>query len=478
VTLEPASNLKEVFSLVTLTATVTETVPPFRPKKGVQVRFRFLPGSDDGAANLGYTGTDGKVSLSWMRCCSPLKETIVARVTDPATGAIVESNQATVSWKVPFVYYALGDSVASGHGLPEGGDDPEKNPCRRSKRSYAHKVAMTLAGQMRSGGRLEGYYLKPWFHAACSGARTYTGSEQPVVDLPQQVDRLLDQYKRSGTFIDRTLVTITAGIDDYGLSHNLLTGEQICQASWYDWQKQIAEAVQRNLIRQIRRIIKEIPDAIVVLTDYPNTLNKESHYFDLMREARASLPLPLVWSGADSPGFCRNFCRSSPYASCESNVDCFRGLSPDEYFGPCIHQWASDRVIYSRMQELLNYLNDSIRAVASRPEFAGNQGRIAFVSVHDLFEGREGELPNCGSAARRKPEENTLVQYPSSFSVADLVGADQACCWNCLLIDCPWVKYGKLGVLRGNDCVHPNEDGAQVIAHEVMKKVVELLTAP
>lgn len=88
-------------------------------------------------------------------------------------------------------YFALGDSVASGHGLLDGGGD-----CRRSLSRTQGMVSDRLVE------------LERFEHLACFGATTR--GLRPQKDLPWQVTRVLEE-RRSGRC---AVVSMTAGAND------------------------------------------------------------------------------------------------------------------------------------------------------------------------------------------------------------------------------------------------------------------------
>src|SRR5262245_54179888 len=70
-----------------------------------------------------------------------------------------------------------------------------------------------------------------------------------------------------------------------------------------------------------------------------------------------------------------------------------------------------------------------------------------------MFQGQESAQPNCGGAA---PDEfTTLIQYaPGQLPGTFLLWGDMQ---------------------KGNDCIHPNEDGAEAYGNRVAEAALQLL---
>ena len=82
-------------------------------------------------------------------------KTEAARVQTEVAKGIASLMPPSGDKQAPLVYFALGDSIASGHGLMDQGD------CRRSEKSYPYQLKALLLKQ---------YQQVDFKHLACSGA--------------------------------------------------------------------------------------------------------------------------------------------------------------------------------------------------------------------------------------------------------------------------------------------------------------------
>jgi lysophospholipase L1-like esterase len=159
---------------------------------------------------------------------------------------------------LPLDYVALGDSVASGHGLMDRG-----GACRRSPRAYP-RVALAALRQRHPSVRFA--------LVACTGA-TATG------DLAGQVGAALAFLRqRAGR---PALVTITVGINDFDWANIPATYVRLRdpdQNAFEAWVDGIAADVSRALRSQLGRLLRR-PSVRVVLTEYPNPVNPSSLLF-------------------------------------------------------------------------------------------------------------------------------------------------------------------------------------------------------
>ena len=159
-------------------------------------------------------------------------------------------------------YVALGDSVASGHGLSDRG-----GACRRSPHAYPRLVLAEVrdrAGAVR------------FATFACSGA-SVTLPEQGLQSLDRQVDRALDFLRLRRP----ALVTITAGVNDLGWADVLATYARLREpdgAIYAAWVETTVAGVEAELRRQLDRLLRR-RGVRVVLTDYPNPVNPQSILF-------------------------------------------------------------------------------------------------------------------------------------------------------------------------------------------------------
>lgn len=351
-------------------------------------------------------------------------------------------------------YFALGDSIASGHGLMDE-DKLQCNPrvcCRRSKKSYPYKVRESLAK----------HYAKVNFkHFVCTGA-TSLGPialnelvspipEEDIVPQPKNGNRLkllrnqIKDVLNSLDFRRKTIVTITIGANDFEFAEEselrrrlFINFEDIVRdldkfRNFDDWAAERALEVRREVAREIRLLL-EHENVSVVLTEVFNPFNRDSVFF----------VGPL---GIRCP------------------------------------------TCYGRTQVATRLLNEALKGVVA--DLGGN--RIQLAEIHAEFEGHKsprGEEYNhrmgqyvtirrrrhsCGYAQPDigKPgigdqprAVGTWIQHradeqSNSFSVPEN-------------FDCYEKKDGKCPEWRG-DCFHPNEDGATFIAGRVFQRARTLL---
>lgn len=160
-------------------------------------------------------------------------------------------------------YFAIGDSIASGHGLMDDGEE-----CRRSPSAYPILMAQRLSERYRQVGFREQHLL------ACSGARAVDGIG--ATSLQWQVDRVLEQLT------DRpTLVTVSIGANDFHWSdprnfmHRLYMQTDSSYRSWAD---ERAEHVGQAIAHELARLAAH-QNVYVVVTEYYNPFNTDSVFF-------------------------------------------------------------------------------------------------------------------------------------------------------------------------------------------------------
>jgi len=164
-------------------------------------------------------------------------------------------------------YFGLGDSIASGHGLMDTG-----GPCRRSLRSYPHKVAELLSQR---------YATVNWTILACSGATAGQPSRRTLADDPNkwlqnQVDYVLAHLSNRPT-----LVSITIGANDFNWSD--IGGEfqshlQEDFNQFQQWADGKTATVKSNVLTQVQRLLAH-ENIVIVLTDMHNPINTNSFFF-------------------------------------------------------------------------------------------------------------------------------------------------------------------------------------------------------
>jgi lysophospholipase L1-like esterase len=158
-------------------------------------------------------------------------------------------------------YLALGDSIASGHGLLDSG-----GTCRRSPAAYPRTV---LAELRERHDRVRFTML------ACSGA-VAAGDADGLRSLKRQVTKALGRIGARPT-----LVTITVGVNDFAWSDIVASYFRLRDpnsASFEGWVDSTADRMAQAIDVQLRRLIAR-SKVIVVLTDYPNPVNTGSILF-------------------------------------------------------------------------------------------------------------------------------------------------------------------------------------------------------
>ena len=101
--------------------------------------------------------------------------------------------------------------------------------------------------------------------------------------------------------------------------------------------------------------------------------------------------------------------------------------------------------LQQRAQWAVSRLNRAIQDVSSAPEW---NNRVRFVTINSAFKGHEGAAPNCGGSTPLI--DDTYIQYPD-FGIEF---------WSRALH-----QDRREQLLKGSDCIHPNDAGAQVYAN-------------
>ncbi|MGH8071575.1 MAG: GDSL-type esterase/lipase family protein [Candidatus Entotheonellia bacterium] len=156
---------------------------------------------------------------------------------------------------LPVEYFALGDSVASGHGLADDG-----TACRQSMLAYPWLVFERLQGS---------FVVEQFDLLACSGTTTAT--------LDGQVSEVLSRL--SG---HPTLLTLTVGANDFGWSDVFAFAQDLCtpdDAAFRDWVEGVAHTVEDHLVGQLGRVLA-YPQVEVILTDYYNPTNTSGAFWE------------------------------------------------------------------------------------------------------------------------------------------------------------------------------------------------------
>lgn len=258
-------------------------------------------------------------------------------------------------------YFALGDSIASGHGLSDFGR------CRQSTKAYPFSVLRALKSEYRS---------VRFFHYACSGAvagprasdvkpAEYTrGLDHPWQWLHNQVDLVLQNLGD-----DPTLVTITVGANDFEWLNlaaparlGYLSGDAF--RSWADLR---ANQVSQSVTFEVLRLLEK-PNVSVILTEQFNPFNPESTVLNV---------------GG----------RLYPNSTC---------LDPEGFNCQLRGEWA------------VQSLNRALGLIPGQTDY--QRVRLAY-GIADKFRNHEAPFP-CGLA---KVGE-TFIQYPLSWSSNSILG--------------------------------------------------------
>jgi hypothetical protein len=180
-------------------------------------------------------------------------------------GVLVSGVFAGDAGKV-LVYYGLGDSVASGYGLPG-----QSGPCKVSSRAYPVVAHSMLAS------RLTGYNEVSLRHFACSGTESDT--------LYLQVDetlRDLAETRKAGSA--DALVSMTVGADLFGWSEIAEIRRIFClpEEEFFKEIGLIVATTDANVQGQIARLLEQ-DNVSVIVTDFYNPMNRTSKYLRWFR---------------------------------------------------------------------------------------------------------------------------------------------------------------------------------------------------
>ncbi len=332
----------------------------------------------------------------------------------PAGGQTTAQAQAQTRDAGPLLYIALGDSIASGHGLA----DAPGGACQRSDDGYPERVRELLATQ---------HGEVTLHHLACSGARAVEGAETEArivacrattgrlddadqtafnsceaISLAAQVDLALTLIaeRPAGTEV---LVSITVGINDaqwsdpIALTRLLLATDEAFREQADALAAEIGAAVRTQVQRLLRADIPAT-DLTIVLTDYYQPFNAGSMIFSLLQRGQQ-----LAWGSGSSDQPC---------------------VGTDRNGG------AHTETCAERVRLGLQGLHDEFERIARR------EPRVVLAPLLGRFTGHEAAEGLCGTA-------------PTA-------GAS-------------WVQINAYsGVNQRIDCFHPNATGAQQIAQIVV----------
>lgn len=332
----------------------------------------------------------------------------------PGTQAAARTARAGAGDAGPLVYIALGDSIASGHGLAVAPD----GACQRSDAGYPERVRLLLAEQ---------HSVVTLHHLACSGARAVEGAETDAritacrategritdadraafntcdaLSLAAQVDLALSLIAERPEGAE-VLVSITIGINDaqwsdpVALTRLLLATDD----AFHERADALAQEIGAGVRAQVQRLLQEdiAPnDLTIVLTDYYQPFNAGSMIFSLLQRGQQ-----LAWGSGSSDQPC---------------------VGTDRDGG------THTRTCAERVRLGLQELHDAFERIASR------EPRVVLAPLLGRFSGHEAAEGLCGTAATSGES---------------------------------WVQTNAYsGVHQRIDCFHPNELGAQQIAQVVV----------
>ena len=202
-----------------------------------------------------------------------LEETEVARLkTEVATRLFGATDTPIPPAEKPVLdYFALGDSIASGHGLGDKGE-----ACRRSYLSYPYKVALSQS--------LSPYYMVrfPDSHfLACSGATAVSNAscsgDNRYKCFQNQFDDMLALLQD-----DRpTLVSITIGANDFNWTDIDSTARHLSDTLdvYMEWANGVSAGVADVLRANLGPLLEQHPNVTVVITTVHNPFNRKSYFF-------------------------------------------------------------------------------------------------------------------------------------------------------------------------------------------------------
>ena len=479
----------------TVTATLLDTVTD-EPIVGARLGFEVAGGPNLGAVghcapDTCETDTDGHVGFTYTGSTAQGRDTVLAYVDENGNGVPdigeAQSTAAVIWYRQRLHYFALGDSVGSGHGLP-GGSGRNAGTCQRSPEGYPFKLAKRLSGLPEY---ILGFdhpaildlhaFVEPRHHLACTGAtsclrgrsdgiacRDHEERDAPLIELPHQVAAFTERTRRIGTD-ELILVTLTIGADDFHFAEELKTGENFCAAAaaYASWVEETSGDLQANLIETLIRLTAK-PNVYLLLTDYPNPFNDSSAFFSLLRSnaafGRACDRVHTECSGILPSKAClqaRAGC--ARFELLGTSRACFDLTDAD------LHDRAEQALASAPGHSMGSAPHSLEEAIVNAVETVIGQdpllsARIGYVSVRETFGNHESPRPNCGESDPVAAQ--TYIQHPSSPMPREL-GAN---------LESIVFFYNVILSSNGNDCIHPNPTGvsAYVGGDGVMQGVFDM----
>jgi Tol biopolymer transport system component/lysophospholipase L1-like esterase len=246
---------------------------------------------------VGDLASGQQSQVSWSVIANPQGTQTILTYSVTASASNLPSSLTSIQLLLPAIssekqpeidYFALGDSIASGHGLKEGGDI---EPCKQSDRAYPEKVRDMLATRYE---KVNFYFL------ACSGATELQPSGDAVVESPYKWLHNQVLYVVTHHSTNPTLVSITIGANDFGWSPTNLKGflaltHHLFQPgdSYLTWVTNNKTAIGDALRADVQSLL-ENEHIAVVITQVHNPVNEQSKFFNSVPGGRCDFLLNTV----------------------------------------------------------------------------------------------------------------------------------------------------------------------------------------
>ena len=387
-------------------ATVSVTVSGSNPKSyqwyfGSPANSTPIAGATSSSVQISPTST----TSVWVRVSNPCD-------TADSDVAVITVNPPWPPPSKPAIdYFALGDSIASGHGLMDPGS--QNDPCRRSPFAYSAVVAAELSKRFTLKNNSEGMSF------ACSGARVngvlFEDFEKSrFKSFPSQVTEVLLNLDNRPT-----LVTISVGANDFGWSDIGTFLDLLYEKSDRAFIKTINEMADRvriSLTLEVARLLQQ-PNVSVILTQYHNPANATSVFFRTGRwEGRCGIV----------------------------GIEC------------------ADR---------MKYVVDTLNAAVGSVVVSGlsDSKRLRLATVNEAFKGHEGPSPTCGATVL---SAETWIQYPDDIESNSFPFAGSG--WLKRGLFDGLATSGISAKDWTGDCIHPNKKGAGAYANGVLDAFAKL----
>jgi murein DD-endopeptidase MepM/ murein hydrolase activator NlpD len=165
-------------------------------------------------------------------------------------------NRAEAVQQTPQIYFtALGDSVASGHGLPG-----EATDCRISSLSYPVKVGERLGG-------IFGQELFP-LNLACSGATAGLGTDNDLQKQVEKAEKDISSIPASSPI----LITISIGANNFLRSGVVWKTADFSRENYYNYIDTTLADLNLALVPMIDQLLAH-PNVSVLMVTYPSPVS-------------------------------------------------------------------------------------------------------------------------------------------------------------------------------------------------------------